>query len=78
VFLASVDVDDVDGGDAAETVSFGLDGTFYELDLSKQNAANLRKSISGFVEHARRVGIPGDDSLPIVNTVVIRPDPDNG
>ena len=49
-------VDDVDGGDAAETVSFGLDGTFYELDLSKQNAANLRKSISGFVEHARRVG----------------------
>jgi len=29
-------------------------------------------------EHARRVGIPGDDSLPIVNTVVIRPDPDNG
>lgn len=28
-------------------------------------------------EHARRVGIPGDDALPIVNTVVVRPDPDN-
>ena len=28
-------------------------------------------------EHARRVGIPGDDILPIVNTVVVRPDPDN-
>ena len=49
-------VDDVDGGDAAETVSFGLDGAFYELDLSKQNADNLRKAISGFVEHGRRVG----------------------
>jgi hypothetical protein len=29
-------------------------------------------------EHARRVGIPGDDVLPIANTVVVRPDPDNG
>jgi hypothetical protein len=27
-------------------------------------------------EHARRVGMPGDDVLPIVNTVVVRPDPD--
>ena len=29
-------------------------------------------------EHARRVGMPGDDLVPIANTVVIRPDPDNG
>ena len=29
-------------------------------------------------EHARCVGMPGDDILPIVNTVVVRPDPDNG
>ena len=49
-------VDDLDGGDADETVSFGLDGATYELDLSKQNAANLRKAISGFVQHGRRVG----------------------
>ena len=27
-------------------------------------------------EHARRVGIPGNDVLPIANTVVVRPDPD--
>jgi hypothetical protein len=26
-------------------------------------------------EHARRVGMPGDDILPIADTVVIRPDP---
>jgi hypothetical protein len=26
-------------------------------------------------EHARRVGMPGDAILPIVNTVVVRPDP---
>ncbi|MES2327839.1 MAG: DUF4242 domain-containing protein [Pseudomonadota bacterium] len=29
-------------------------------------------------EHARRVGMPGDDILPIVKTVVVRTDPDNG
>ena len=26
-------------------------------------------------EHARRVGMPGDDFLPIAGTVVVRPDP---
>jgi hypothetical protein len=29
-------------------------------------------------EHAKRVGMPGDAILPIVNTVVVRPDPDTG
>jgi len=28
-------MDDLDGGDAAETVTFGLDGATYEIDLSK-------------------------------------------
>jgi hypothetical protein len=27
-------------------------------------------------EHAKRVGMPGDAILPIVDTVVVRPDPD--
>ena len=31
-------VDDLDGGKAAETVVFGLDGASYEIDLSKKNA----------------------------------------
>ncbi len=26
-------------------------------------------------EHAKRVGMPGDQIFPIVNTVVVRPDP---
>jgi hypothetical protein len=29
-------------------------------------------------EHAKRVGMPGDAILPILNTVVVRPDPDMG
>jgi hypothetical protein len=49
-------VDDIDGKSAAETVAFGLDGVVYEIDLSKKNAAALRKSIEDFVTAARRVG----------------------
>jgi hypothetical protein len=29
-------------------------------------------------EHAKRVGMPGDAILPILNTVVVRPDPNMG
>ncbi|MGH8880612.1 MAG: Lsr2 dimerization domain-containing protein, partial [Stackebrandtia sp.] len=31
-------VDDLDGSEAGETVEFGLDGAFYEIDLSDDNA----------------------------------------
>ena len=34
-------VDDLDGGDAEETVKFALDGIQYEIDLSEENAARL-------------------------------------
>jgi len=47
-------IDDLDGGDAAETVSFGLDGSTYEIDLSKKNAASFRKSLARYVKAARR------------------------
>ena len=48
-------VDDIDGGEAQETVSFSLDGVSYELDLSKKNAAKLRDSFAQYVASARRV-----------------------
>ena len=47
--------DDLDGGKAAETVSFGLDGRIYEIDLSKKNAAALRKALGEYTASARRV-----------------------
>ena len=49
-------VDDLDGGQADETVTFGLDGTQYEIDLSKDNAAKLREELARFVGSARKVG----------------------
>ena len=48
-------VDDIDGGDAEESVSFGLDGVKYEIDLSEANAAALREALAPWVGHARRV-----------------------
>lgn len=49
-------VDDLDGSEATESVSFGLDGTSYEIDLNDKNAAALREVLSGYVGHARKVG----------------------
>jgi hypothetical protein len=48
-------VDDLDGSDATQTVSFGLDGTSYEIDLSDEHAAALREALAGYVGHARKV-----------------------
>ncbi|MET0712622.1 MAG: Lsr2 family protein [Jiangellaceae bacterium] len=47
-------VDDLDGGEAAETVNFSLDGVAYELDLSKKNAAKFREALSPYVSSARK------------------------
>jgi len=49
-------VDDLDGGDADETVPFGLDGVSYEIDLSAANAQKLRDALAAYVSEARRVG----------------------
>ena len=49
-------VDDIDGSDATETVSFGLDGTSYEIDLNDKHAAKLRDALATYVGHARTGG----------------------
>ena len=49
-------VDDMDGGEAEETVSFSLDGVAYEIDLSKKNAQAMRDSLAQYVGAARRTG----------------------
>ncbi|WP_203664486.1 histone-like nucleoid-structuring protein Lsr2 [Actinocatenispora rupis] len=49
-------VDDLDGGDAEETVKFGLDGTNYEIDLSGDNARALRDTLAKYVGVARKTG----------------------
>lgn len=46
--------DDLDGGTADETVTFGLDGSQYETDLSAKNAKKLRDALAPFIAAARK------------------------
>ena len=48
-------VDDLDGSEASSTVSFGLDGTTYEIDLNDKNAGKLRDALAPYLGHARKV-----------------------
>ncbi len=49
-------VDDLDGGEADETVTFALDGKSYEIDLTTANADKLREALTDYVKAARRTG----------------------
>ncbi|WP_324604316.1 Lsr2 family protein [Streptomyces sp. NRRL F-5126] len=46
--------DDMDGGEAAETVAFGLDGKSYEIDLNPANAKKLRKVLAPYMAAGRK------------------------
>jgi|SRR5690554_3805081 len=48
-------IDDINGGDATETVNFALDNVQYEIDLSAENAAQLREDLDKWVSAGRRV-----------------------
>lgn len=50
-------IDDFDGTSTAEeTVTFGIDGIAYEIDLSATNATALREALDQWIPHARRTG----------------------
>lgn len=48
-------VDDINGGEADETVEFGLDGTSFEIDLSLGNSQELRNVLKPYIEKGRKV-----------------------
>ena len=49
-------IDDLDGSEATQTLTFSLDGVDYEIDLNEGNAGGLRSSLAKFVDVARRTG----------------------
>ena len=59
-------IDDIDGGDAEETVEFGLDGVTYQIDLSVDHAEDLRGILGAYVDNGRKVrkGARRSRSLP--------------
>ena len=48
--------DDIDGGDADETVTFSFKGTQYEIDLAKKNVDKMVKALQPYTSAARRSG----------------------
>lgn len=47
-------IDDVDGSEADETVTFALDGVTYEIDLTTAHAAELRDAFATWIGHGRK------------------------
>ncbi|WP_185923638.1 histone-like nucleoid-structuring protein Lsr2 [Streptomyces sp. WAC05374] len=72
--------DDIDGGEAAETVTFGLDGKTYEIDLNPANAKKLRKALAPYMAAGRRqtgaaTGGGGSRSRAAYKHTSLEPDP---
>jgi hypothetical protein len=53
--------DDLDGSEAAETVSFSLDTSAYEMELSMANATELRGILAPYKAAGRK--LPGARTL---------------
>ncbi len=54
--IVEILTDDIDRSPAAETVTFGLDGLSYEIDLNEENAADLRDILAPYISVARPLG----------------------
>ena len=48
-------IDDLDGSEADETVTYSLDDQEYEIDLSEENAAKFRETLEPYIEKSRPV-----------------------
>jgi hypothetical protein len=52
-------IDDLNGQPADETVTFGLDGTMYTIDLTAKNATKLRDALASYVAAGTKLGRGG-------------------
>lgn len=63
VFMAqktqTILTDDIDGSEAASTVTFAYQGTSYEIDLSDQHATQLVAALADWIGAARKVPARG-------------------
>lgn len=51
-------IDDLSGEDAQETIRFSIEGADFEIDLSADNAADLRDTLKGYAAKGRRLRGP--------------------
>jgi len=52
--VSVVITDDIDGSPEAQTVTFGVDGVSYEIDLSEANRARMSAAFAPFIAAGRR------------------------
>src|SRR3954452_9307335 len=48
--------DDLDGSEAAETMSYSWDGNNYVIDLNEAHAAEFRSAVEPFLKASRKAG----------------------
>ena len=72
-------IDDIDGSEAEGTIRFGLDGTYYEIDLNADHSSALRTTLGTYIAHARKVSAAprraprgGRKSASFIDTVAVR------
>jgi hypothetical protein len=51
-------IDDLDGSEGEETLTYTVDGQEYEIDLSTKNAERFRQALAPFMEKSRPVEAP--------------------
>jgi hypothetical protein len=68
-------IDDLTGDPADTTVVFALDKTEYEIDLSSENAAEMRDGLSRYVDAARKVTGGGRRSTSVAKPTYSGYDP---
>lgn len=52
-------IDDLDGSDAEETISFSIDGKSYQIDLNSKNATAFRGGFAKYIDKSRSLGRQG-------------------
>ncbi len=76
--VSVVITDDLDGSEGAETVSFGIDGVSYEIDLNEANRTKLATGLAPFMAAGRRASrtvgrrAVGRSASPSVDRAVVR------
>src|SRR4051794_24076820 len=48
-------VDDLDGTEGAETITYSVNGQDYEIDLSEESAQRFYDAFGSYIENSRRV-----------------------
>ena len=72
VFSDDLTGDTLPEGDV-QTVTFAVDGTTYDIDLSTKNATSLRNDFAAWTEHARTVSQAAGRSSRRVTATAPRP-----